>query len=118
MEFKGKTALAKGKALLVAPDEARAVTGEVHRWFATRGVSPRFAAGSGSLDGPTGRRLAGDAAWLDWVTRCVQPRARKLRARLTWLQIAEAACGQVVDLVELQELVATLSQRLIDTGEG
>lgn len=113
VEYKGKQALAKGRSLLAAPREPEAVTGDVHRWFSTRGVAPRFRAGSGSLDSPVPRRVADDEAWLSYLEKCVQPRNRKLGGRRTWLEIAEAACGRIDRAETMRLTIAALQRQLV-----
>lgn len=117
VEYKGKTALAKGRALLAAPRETEAVTGDVHRWFSARGVDPRFRAGSGSLDSAVPGRLADDEAWLSYCRKCVQPRNRKLRGRRTWLEAAEACCGRIDQVDELRAAIAALEHQLVQLEE-
>lgn len=118
VEYKGRQALAKSKALMVAPREAPAVTGDVHRWFSSRGVSPRFIPGAGSLDSAPPRGVADDETWLQYVRKCVQPRNIKLRGRRPWLEVAEAACGRIDRAVTMRVTIAALQQQLQELEEG
>lgn len=100
VEYKRRPALDQARALYASEAEALTVAGTCHRWFAARRIDPVYRPGelgdAVSLAAP----VADDTRWLEWVRRCVQPRAREMVKRYGWRFIAETCAGHITTVEE------------------
>lgn len=118
VEYKDKPAYAKTRALIAAPSEQAAITGDVYRWFDRRGVHPCFAPGNVELVLENVASVADDERFLGYVRKYLQKRAKSLVARYGWRYIAECFAGPITTYEEWESLVRGVEFEMQALDEG
>ena len=113
VQYRRAPALAALKGLAATAKPSDVCTATVGSWFRDRGIAAPFRPGSDAMLLQTPKVLPDDQRWLEWVRRCVQPRAREMVERYGWRYIAESCAGPIRTYDQWESLTRGIELELI-----